>query len=46
MNPLNTGALMSEAAHEVTIGDVVTLRRSDEPLIVLGLSRTADNKKR
>jgi NAD+ kinase len=25
--------------HEVTIGDVVTLRRSDEPLIVLGLSR-------
>jgi NAD+ kinase len=33
-------------AHEVTIGDVVTLRRSDEPLIVLGLSRTADTKKR
>lgn len=33
-------------AHEVTIGDVVTLRRSDEPLIVLGLSRAADTKKR
>ena len=33
-------------AHEVTIGDVVTLRRSDEPLIVLGLSRTPDTKKR
>jgi NAD+ kinase len=25
--------------HDVTIGDVVTLRRSDEPLAVLGLSR-------
>lgn len=25
--------------HEVGIGDVVTLRRSDEPLVVLGLSR-------
>ena len=26
-------------AYDVTIGDVVTLRRSDEPLVVLGLSR-------
>ncbi len=25
--------------HDVTIGDVVALRRSDEPLVVLGLSR-------
>ena len=25
--------------HDVTIGDVVTLRRSDEPLVVLGLPR-------
>ena len=25
--------------HDVTIGDVVTMRRSDEPLVVLGLSR-------
>jgi NAD+ kinase len=28
--------------HEVGIGDVVTLRRSDEPLVVLGLSRNGD----
>ncbi|HXN31228.1 MAG TPA: NAD(+)/NADH kinase, partial [Polyangiaceae bacterium] len=27
--------------HEVGIGDVVTMRRSDEPLVVLGLSRDA-----
>jgi NAD+ kinase len=26
--------------HDVTIGDVVTMRRSGEPLVVLGLSRT------
>ena len=26
--------------HDVTIGDVVTFRRSQEPLIVLGLSRS------
>jgi NAD+ kinase len=25
--------------HDVTIGDVVTMRRSSEPLIVLGLRR-------
>jgi NAD+ kinase len=25
--------------HDVTIGDVVTMRRSDEPLVVLGLTR-------
>jgi hypothetical protein len=25
--------------HEVAIGDVVTMRRSDEPLVVLGLAR-------
>ena len=25
--------------HDVTIGDVVTMRRSSEPLVVLGLSR-------
>ncbi len=25
--------------HEIAIGDVVTMRRSDEPLVVLGLSR-------
>ena len=25
--------------HEVGIGDVVTMRRSDEPLVVLGLAR-------
>jgi NAD+ kinase len=29
-------------AHEVTIGDVVTLRRSEEPLVVLGLSRNGE----
>jgi NAD+ kinase len=27
---------------EVTIGDVVTMRRSDEPLVVLGLTRNGD----
>lgn len=27
--------------HDVTIGDVITLRRSSEPLIVLGLSRSS-----
>ena len=26
-------------AHDVTIGDVVTMRRSSEPLVVLGLKR-------
>ena len=25
--------------HDVTIGDVVTMRRSSEPLVVLGLAR-------
>jgi NAD+ kinase len=30
--------------HEVTIGDVVAMRRSDEPLAVLGLSRNGDAK--
>jgi NAD+ kinase len=30
--------------HAVTIGDVVGMRRSDEPLIVLGLSRNGDAK--
>ncbi len=29
-------------AHEVTMGDVVTMRRSEETLIVLGLSRSSD----
>jgi len=29
--------------HDVTIGDVVTMRRSDEPLVVLGLSRNGRN---
>ncbi len=33
-------------AHEVTIGDTVTLRRSNEPLVVLGLSRNHDARKR
>jgi NAD+ kinase len=28
--------------HEIGIGDVVTLQRSDEPLVVLGLSRNGD----
>lgn len=28
--------------HEVTIGDVVSMRRSGEPLLVLGLSRNGD----
>jgi NAD+ kinase len=28
--------------HQITIGDVVTMRRSDEPLFVLGLSRNGD----
>ena len=28
--------------HDVTIGDVVTMRRSDEPLVVLGLSRDGE----
>jgi NAD+ kinase len=28
--------------HEVTIGDVVSMRRSDEPLLALGLSRNGD----
>jgi NAD+ kinase len=28
--------------HDVEIGDVVTMRRSDEPLVVLGLSRNGD----
>jgi NAD+ kinase len=28
-------------AHEVTIGDVLRMRRSDEPLVVLGLTRDA-----
>jgi hypothetical protein len=27
---------------EVTIGDVLTMRRSDEPLVVLGLSRNGE----
>ena len=30
--------------HEVTIGDVVTMRRSGEPLVVLGLSRNGEAK--
>jgi len=33
-------------AHEVAIGDVVTMRRSNEPLVVLGLSRNHDARKR
>ncbi len=33
-------------AYDVTIGDVVTMRRSDEPLIVLGLSRTGEARRR
>ena len=28
--------------HDVTIGDVVTMRRSSEPLVVLGLRRKPD----
>lgn len=28
--------------HEVTVGDVVTMRRSDEPLTVLGLTRNGE----
>lgn len=31
--------------HEIGIGDVVTLQRSDEPLVVLGLSRNGDARK-
>lgn len=31
--------------HEVTIGDVVTMRRSAEPLVVLGLSRNGDGRR-
>ncbi|HEY3821598.1 MAG TPA: NAD(+)/NADH kinase [Polyangiaceae bacterium] len=30
--------------HAVTIGDVVAMRRSEEPLVVLGLSRNGDAK--
>jgi NAD+ kinase len=30
--------------HQVTIGDVVAMRRSDESLVVLGLSRNGDGK--
>jgi NAD+ kinase len=30
--------------HEVTIGDVLAMRRSEEPLVVLGLSRNGDAK--
>jgi NAD+ kinase len=33
-------------AHEVAIGDVVTMRRSNEPLVVLGLSRSHDTRRR
>jgi NAD+ kinase len=33
-------------AHDITIGDVITLRRSDEPLCVLGLSPALENRKR
>ena len=32
--------------HDVTIGDVVTMRRSDEPLVVLGLSRNGRSGKK
>ncbi len=32
--------------HEVTIGDTVRMRRSDEPLVVLGLSRNGDGAHR
>jgi NAD+ kinase len=31
--------------HEVTIGDVVAMRRSAEPLVVLGLSRNGDGRR-
>jgi hypothetical protein len=31
--------------HEATIGDVVTMRRSEEPLTVLGLSRDGDGRR-
>jgi NAD+ kinase len=31
--------------HEVTIGDVLMMRRSDEPLVVLGLSRNGDGRR-
>jgi NAD+ kinase len=31
--------------HEATIGDVVSMRRSDEPLTVLGLSRDGDGRR-
>ena len=31
--------------HEATIGDVVAMRRSDEPLTVLGLSRDGDGRR-
>ncbi|HEY8089618.1 MAG TPA: NAD(+)/NADH kinase [Polyangiaceae bacterium] len=30
--------------HDVTIGDVVTMRRSDEPLVVLGLTRNGSRR--
>ncbi len=30
--------------HDVAIGDVITMRRSDEPLVVLGLSRNGESK--
>jgi NAD+ kinase len=30
-------------AHDVTIGDVVSMRRSDEPLVVLGLARNGES---
>jgi NAD+ kinase len=31
---------------DVTVGDVLTLRRSDEPLVVLGLTRNGNAKRR
>jgi NAD+ kinase len=32
-------------AYEVTIGDAVTMRRSDEPLVVLGLARNGESRR-
>jgi NAD+ kinase len=32
--------------HEVTVGDVVAMRRSDEPLVVLGLARNGERAAR
>lgn len=34
-----------QTVYDVTIGDVITLRRSDEPLVVLGLTRNGEKKK-